>query len=222
MIGVPVNWLHVGAILLCFLCLLSLYRKYLWLGGSLPQPPSLRGVISLWPVLTTLCNPETRLRQFGVCYECEAGLEVLMSFAVIVQYEWHFSRMALSIRLNTADRKEVENKRTGGGQLLYCDFAAAERRRILSSFLSAHLNHHFSTLKGSINRGALLYFPSLPAKSFFFRAKRRLTLTFKHSQTLFPPRLSSFFMSLSPPTLSFCPLSPFHPLAHLSAIPLCT
>lgn len=47
MIGVPVNLLHVGAILLCFLCLLSLDRKYLWLGGSLTQPPSLRGVISL-------------------------------------------------------------------------------------------------------------------------------------------------------------------------------
>lgn len=47
MIGVPVKRHHVGAILLCFLCRLSLEGIYFGLGGSLPQPPFLRGEISL-------------------------------------------------------------------------------------------------------------------------------------------------------------------------------
>lgn len=54
MIRMPVNWLHVGVILHCFLCPLSLHRKYFWLGASLPQPPCLRGVISLWLVTSSI------------------------------------------------------------------------------------------------------------------------------------------------------------------------
>lgn len=55
----------------------------------------------------------------------------------------------------------------------YRVFSAAERHRILSeSLLSAHLNSHVSTLKGSINRRAFLYLPSLPTKSFSFVPKR--------------------------------------------------
>lgn len=41
-------------------------------------------------------------------------------------------------------------------------FLQQKDRVVSGSFLSAHQNSHFLTLKGSINRGALLYLPSLP------------------------------------------------------------
>lgn len=49
---------------------------------------------------------------------------------------------------------EVDNVRRG--------FLQQKDRVVSGSFLSAHQNSHFLTLKGSINRGALLYLPSLP------------------------------------------------------------
>lgn len=77
------------------------------------------------------------------------------------------------MKLNKADLKEFENKRAGGEQpLYYCDFLMQSGVECSGSFLRAHLDSPFSALKGSINRGALLYLPSLPSKSFFFGVKK--------------------------------------------------
>lgn len=132
----------------------------------------------------------------------------------MAQCGWHFSSITLFVKLNKADLREVENKRARGEQPLhYCDFLQQKGAESSGSFLRAHLDSHFSALKGSINRGALLYLPSLPTKSFFHfcvkkkkKANKREPLTFRHSQIVFPPALSLLYASY----FVLLPVSPFH------------
>lgn len=58
-------------------------------------------------------------------------------------------------------------------RLLRCDLLPQTDTESSVSFLSAHLNSHFSTLKGSINIGALVYLLSLPSRSFLLLCKKK-------------------------------------------------
>lgn len=95
----------------------------------------------------------------------------------------------------------------------------AKRRRILSgSFLRAHPDSHFSALKGSINRGALLYLPSLPTMSFFLCVKKkRLTKDASDIQTLPNRSLSLLHTSLPIRFVPFLPVSLFLYLLYIYA-----
>lgn len=211
MIGVPVNWLHVGAILLCFLCLLSLDRKYLWLGGSLLQPPALRGVISLWSVSTTLWSPETRHCQLGVCLELGGDPGELCTDGGVV------CGVTLSTKLNNADLKDNRNRKATWEQLLFwCDFLQQKHTESsLVLFLAHILTVTSPPWKVLLIEVLSFICHLLPGKFFFFCVKsaNKRFLTFKHSQTLFPFNhyLSVFFFFVSP-----------HIHSCFSTIPKCT